>query len=350
MPTKIKNLLLLSIFILFSTVNSQSESKLRQQRLEDVENWFYYLAFNIPQKDYQAMINSDYDMIVIEPVFTEKNNQDFNIEKFVSSLHDKKDRIVLAYIDIGQAEEWRSYWQPNWRLGNPEWIVSTDPDGWGGNYPLAFWNKDWQEIFLNQKSGYLQQMIDAGFDGFYLDWIEAFSEEAVIAQAIKDDVDAREEMIDWVGTIADWARANSPTQIIIAQNASELADSYRYRQIIDAIAQEQIWFDGSSDNNPPGDCPLPKTEKDIDSQEYFDSLTTKCRRIYSEFPESTLHTSSQEYIENLTYAQAHGITIFTVDYATEKENIEAAFKNSLELGFKPFVSNRLLNSFITLDR
>ncbi|HIP23047.1 MAG TPA: hypothetical protein EYG79_05560, partial [Rhodobacteraceae bacterium] len=87
--------------------------------------------------------DSDYNMVVIEPIYTEAENTGFPIEATLARLH-QKPRIVLAYIDIGQAEEWRTYWQPNWRIGAPSWIVANDPDGWEGNYPVAYWHPAWK--------------------------------------------------------------------------------------------------------------------------------------------------------------------------------------------------------------
>lgn len=342
-----KTVLFLILLSLCQILLAQTPREQRLSSLEEVDTWFYYLGFDLPEKDYRAMLRSDYDMMVLEPVFTENNNLDFPIAKFVTSLHDsKEDRLIIAYIDIGQAEEWRSYWQSDWGLGNPEWIVSADPDGWEGNFPVAYWHDEWQAIFLDPKNGYLQKLIDAGFDGIYLDWVEAYSDEAVIAKAAIDGVDAVEEMIYWVKNLGDYVRAQSPEFIIIAQNAAELIDNKEYFEIIDAIAQEQTWFDGSSDNDPAGDCPLPATDADVNSVKYMFSLSSECKRVYIAYPESTLHVSSSSILFYLEEARAQGLPIFTVDYVLLEDNINEVFSNSRELGFTPFTSNRLLNMFI----
>ncbi|HHO56058.1 MAG TPA: hypothetical protein ENK21_06685 [Trueperaceae bacterium] len=344
-------LILLAIILLLSSCSSsfpklKPSRELRSDKIEEVDNWFYYLGFDDLEKNYKAILASDYDLVVIEPVFTEKNNLDYDISKFVNALHNKKDRLVVAYIDIGQAEEWRSYWQADWVLGNPEWIVATDPDGWEGNYPVAYWYKDWQDIFLNPKTGYLQKLLDAGFDGVYLDWIEAYSDNFVLTKAKTDGVNTVEEMINWVEKLGRYARAQRPEFLVIAQNAAELTTNDDYLEVIDALAQEQIWFDGGSDNNPPGDCPLPNTATEIDSQNYFNSLSPACQRVYTMYPESTLHVSSSEYLVELVQARANGLPIFTVDYALNEDNIKQVYKNSKDLGFIPFASNRLLNIFV----
>jgi cysteinyl-tRNA synthetase len=264
----------------------------------------------------------------------------------VTRLHEAgHPKLVIAYIDIGQAEEYRTYWQEGWKIGDPEWIVGEDPDGWEGNYPVAFWYDEWQEIWLGE-DGLLQQVLDAGFDGVYLDWIEAYSDENVIAIAEQDDVDPVEEMIWWVQSISDFVKSQCDECVVIAQNAAELAEYDDYLDAIDGIAQEQVWFDGGADNDPPGDCPLPRTYAEVDTEAYRDSLSEPCRRYFDSDPESTLHVSSEEYLYYLTLAQRKGIPIFTVDYALGPENVSWVYETSRTLGFVPFVSDRVLDRYV----
>jgi cysteinyl-tRNA synthetase len=318
----------------------------RQELLDQVETWFYYLSFDPEEDTFRQVTQSTYDLIVIEPIFTEEQNTDFDMAAVVQNLHGSNEsKLVLAYIDIGQAEEWRTYWEPDWEIGDPDWIVADDPDGWEGNFPVAYWRDEWQDIWL-EDDGYLQRLIDSGFDGVYLDWVEAYSDENVLTAAADDDVDAREEMVDWVGDIADFGREQDEDFIVIAQNAAELAEDSDYVEIIDAIAQEQVWFDGAADNDPPGDCPLPRTEAEVDSEEYEESLGESCRDTYDQFPESTLHVSSEAYINDLVAARDQGLTIFTIDYALDPDNIAWIYQKSRGLGFIPFVSERELGTYM----
>jgi cysteinyl-tRNA synthetase len=194
--------------------------------------------------------------------------------------------------------------------------------------------------------GYLQGILDVGFDGVYLDWVEAYSDENVISLAEQDGVDPVEEMIWFVGDIAEFLRAQNSNSIVVSQNAAELAEFPDFVDAIDAIAQEQVWFDGGADNNPPGDCPLPSTDSQIDTFDYRQSLSPGCLQTYEDYPESTLHVSSEEYINSLLDAQAAGLTIFTVDYALEPVNIAWVYETSRDLGFIPFVSNRGLDQYV----
>jgi len=315
-------------------------------RLADVSHWFYMISVNLEPEMVEQIAASEYDMVVLDFIPFEANNTDYPMAEVVERLHNAPHpKLVIAYIDIGQAEEFRTYWQPGWGIGNPEWIVGGDPDGWEGNYPVAYWYEEWRQIWLDP-DGLLQAILDAGFDGIYLDWVEAYSDENVVAFAKSDGADARQEMIWWVGDLAEFTRAQRPDFIIIGQNAAELAASDEYIDIIDAIAQEQVWFDGAADNNPPGDCPLPRTKAEVETEAYVDSLFEPCRAMYEEFPESTLHVSSEEYLRDLTLAQSKGLIIFTVDYALEPENVSWVYETSRGLGFVPFVGNRTLDQYV----
>jgi cysteinyl-tRNA synthetase len=317
-----------------------------QSPLQDVETWLYYIDVNLSDDALRKIIDSTYDMVVIDYITSEQYNSDYPLKEAIKQMHSAQhSKLVMAYIDVGQVEDFRTYWEPGWRIGDPEWIIALDPDGWEGNYPAAYWWDEYRNLWLGEE-GYLQGIIDAGFDGVYLDWIEAYSDENVVAFARGEGVDPLQEMIWWVGDIAKYTRAQDPNFVVIAQNAAELARFDEYIGIIDAIAQEQVWFDGAADNNPPGDCPLPATEDDVDSEAYYESLSPGCQRQYDEFPESTLHMSSEEYLNDLKIAQDKGLKIFTVDYATDPVNIEAVYRNARMLGFVPFVSNRALDQYV----
>jgi cysteinyl-tRNA synthetase len=314
--------------------------------LIDVRHWLYLIDVNLELDTITLIENSAYDMVVLDFISSESNNTDYPMAEVVSRLHKAPHpKLVLAYIDIGQAESYRTYWKPGWKIGSPDWIAGADPDGWAENFPVAYWRNEWQSIWLGS-GGYLQSIMDAGFDGVYLDWVEAYSDDNVVALAQRDGVNARQEMIRWVGNIAGFTRARKPGFIVIAQNAAELAQSDEYVAKIDAISQEQVWFDGGADDDPPGDCPLPRTEADVDTDAYYQSLSPVCQNQYDEYPDSTLHVSSEMYIHDLKLAQSKGLIIFTVDYALNPKNIAWVYQTSRALRFVPFVGSRALDQYV----
>jgi cysteinyl-tRNA synthetase len=314
--------------------------------LDDVSQWLYILDVDLEPDTVDQIAASDHDMVVLDFIPSEENNTDYPMAEVVEQLHNAPHpKLVIAYIDIGQAEEFRTYWEEGWGIGDPEWIVGEDPDGWVGNFPVAFWYDEYREIWLGE-SGILQQILDCGFDGVYLDWVEAYSDVSVMDIAQGDEVDPVQEIIWWVWDISDFIKGRCDECLVIAQNASELAEYDEYLEAIDAIAQEQVWFDGGADNDPPGDCPLPRTDAEVDTDAYRDSLSEVCRNYLDSEPDSPLHVSSEEYLHYLTLAQDKGMLIFTVDYALEPANVAWVYETSRELGFVPFVGNRTLDRYL----
>ena len=82
-------------------------------------------------------------------------------------------RLLIAYMSIGEAEDYRDYWQPGWAPGNPSWLTAQNPD-WAGNYKVQYWDAQWQALIFGSPTAYLDRILAAGFDGVYLDIIDAF--------------------------------------------------------------------------------------------------------------------------------------------------------------------------------
>jgi cysteinyl-tRNA synthetase len=97
----------------------------------------------------------------------------------------------------------------------------------------------------------VEESLKAGFDGIYMDWVEAFSDVNVVAKANADGIDPATAMFDFIKNIRNYARQGSSNAnadyLVIAQNASDLYEKNpeRYREVIDGIALEGIWYDGT---------------------------------------------------------------------------------------------------------
>ena len=152
-------------------VNSSNITSLAQAK-----NFLYLInpsVFTSKNEFLNAVKNTDYDLILID-LFLEDSGS--LTGSHVSSLKMKKNgasRLVIAYMSIGEAEDYRYYWQSGWKTGSPEWLLEENPN-WDGNYKVRYWDENWQKIIYGKNSSYLQKIIDAGFDGVYLDIIDAF--------------------------------------------------------------------------------------------------------------------------------------------------------------------------------
>lgn len=82
-------------------------------------------------------------------------------------------RLVISYINIGSAEKFRYYWGKNWGLHHPSWL-KRKYDGYDDEFWVKFWKKEWQQIIYSNNNSYMKKIINAGFDGAYLDNVEAY--------------------------------------------------------------------------------------------------------------------------------------------------------------------------------
>jgi cysteinyl-tRNA synthetase len=82
-------------------------------------------------------------------------------------------RLVICYMSIGEAEDYRYYWNSAWQNNKPSWLEAENRD-WPGNYKVKYWDSAWQEIIFGNNDSYLNKILNTHFDGVYLDIIDAF--------------------------------------------------------------------------------------------------------------------------------------------------------------------------------
>jgi cysteinyl-tRNA synthetase len=143
--------------------------------LSDAKNFLYLInseKYSSKQAFIAAVAATDYDVVLIDYAFDENPYTTDEINSMKLKNNGGK-RLVISYMSIGEAETYRYYWQSKWKPGSPEWLDKENPD-WAGNYKVKYWNADWQSIIYGNDSSYLKKILDAGFDGVYLDIIDAF--------------------------------------------------------------------------------------------------------------------------------------------------------------------------------
>ncbi len=147
-------------------------------QLQDAQNFLYLISpddkYPSPQIFIEAVRKTNYDLIIIDAFFNKTLFNQAQIQRLKQKANGAK-RLVIAYMSIGEAENYRYYWQSHWRVGQPSFIVKENPQ-WRGNYTVKYWQKTWQNMIFGNHSSYLKKILDTGFDGVYLDKIDAFEQ------------------------------------------------------------------------------------------------------------------------------------------------------------------------------
>ncbi len=296
-----------------------------------VKSFMYQLQNIENDADVEKLAASHYDMLVVEPVGINKDHPDFDMKKLVARLRaGKPDRLVIAYLDACQAESYRSYWGNDWRAptktakGTPDFILAADPDGWVDNYNVAFWDARWQLIMVTGKDSLVHRLMRAGFDGVYIDWVDAWSEDGVVAEAKRQKVDAAREMVKFLALIRKEARSINPNAIVIQQNAITLIDAEpRLAEAIDAVGVEDTWFGGKPNAKWSSKAGGDRPNKDRGEMSTENRLT--------------------QYKKYL----ALGKPVFTIDYCLSEKNAQRVYAEAGRNGLVPLVTRISLEHMTT---
>ncbi|MCX4026825.1 endo alpha-1,4 polygalactosaminidase [Endozoicomonas sp. SM1973] len=229
----------------------------KKMTLNEAKYWVYKIQ-HISKKEHE-LVNSLFDVYVLEVTTTEQGMEDYDISGLVQRIkqHNIKKRgvepLVLAYIDIAQAEQWRWYHKTSADKNMINRLsVGDDPNGWEDITVVKFWEKAWEDIAIYGYKGrsHVQETLKHSFDGIYMDWVEAFSDDRIV-NIVGNKSASASRMFQFIEKIRNYARSpatpnHNPNYLIVAQNASDLyeEDRSRYLGVMDAIAVEAIWYDG----------------------------------------------------------------------------------------------------------
>ena len=314
----------------------------RHELLADIKSWGYQLQ----KLDAGQAARSSHDLLVIDEAF-EGPDRAARRGEMLRALKRKPDgqrRLVLAYLSIGEAEDYRTYWERSWvapklartatpspdfstvgpaaasprpvgverahaeRLrplqvptaAAPAWLGEENPV-WRGNFRMRYWEASWQALMLGRETAALERIAGAGFDGVDLDRAAAFQGWT------KERPEAKADMEALIQRIATRGRELSPGFIVVMQNAEELLSSSRVRGALDGVAKEDLLFGIDGDG-------LPNSERDFTA---------------------SLH--------QLKKAQRQGLPVLVVEYLADARTIADARQKLEANGFVPNFAARALD-------
>ena len=267
--------------------------------LGSVKSW----AFQLQNVDPVEIKLSPYDLVVIDYGFDRRNATAFprEVVDMMRTKPDGRRRFIFAYLSIGEAESYRYYWQDSWLTNRPEWLEPENKD-WPGNYLVQYWNPGWQALIFGNPNAYLDRILDAGFDGIYLDGVDKFE------QWMRRRRFAATDMVDFIRAIAAYARAQRGDFKIIPQNGDGLLGSKPFLDTIDGFAREDL--------------------------------------LYSERERGARNApaSIAELVKRLKPLVALGKPVFAIEYTANRERAAAMLREIRDLGYVGYIANRDLKT------
>lgn len=227
------------------------EAEFGRRPLLKAQSWYYRLDRTIP--DEIARVPAD--LVVMD--HASNGGRDAlpaaEVDKVRRGPDGKGNRIVISYISIGEAEEYRYYWKPEWtnqtdKAKMPGWHKAANC-AWPGAHAIRFWHPEWKKLIYGGPDSFIGRIVKAGFDGVYLDRVDIY-------EMFKDELANPEaEMITFVTELAASARAMKPGFMVIAQNAEDLLRFRRYRRVINGLGKEDLLHgaDGTGVRNKKDD-------------------------------------------------------------------------------------------------
>ncbi|MCX8202254.1 MAG: endo alpha-1,4 polygalactosaminidase [Candidatus Micrarchaeota archaeon] len=269
----------------------------------EVDRWksIASFAYQLQNINLDEIRNSNYDLVVIDySPGSDFNN--FTRDEILLAKNGGK-KLIFAYLSIGEAENYRWYWNQQWDLNNdgipddsPSWLENSNPD-WIGNYKVRYWEQGWQSILYGSESSYLDKILAAGFDGVVLDTVDSYMywEE-------KEVKDAGEKMVELVSRISKYSKEKNKDFKIIANGGLELSTYPVYLNSIDGVLRESVWY-------------IENEKQQIEETEYTISL--------------------------LDAIKQNGKKVFIIEYNIEKENEIKSLAS--EKGYLSYVTTKNLD-------
>ena len=119
-----------------------------------------------------ALQRSNYDLLIIDAFYHGELLTAEDIARLKVKPNGKR-RLVYSYLSTGEAEDYRYYWNPEYKKNPPAWLEEAN-ENWEGNYKVEYWHPEWKAILFQGKDSYLNKLLACGYDGAFLDVIDSF--------------------------------------------------------------------------------------------------------------------------------------------------------------------------------
>ena len=146
---------------------------------------------------------------------------------------------VLSYFTIGSIEKYRPEYSRVPELKLNRW------NDWPDEYFVRYWSEQWWNEVVRPR---LDQALNAGFDGAYLDVPNAYEEIdlSLVPAETRDTLGAK--MAQLIVRASAYAKARRAGFQIVPQNSPELQRFPGYTRAIDGLGVEELFYLATDEN------------------------------------------------------------------------------------------------------
>lgn len=200
-----KNFSLLPLLITFLTVSLAGISHAENGNLR----WLVYYGDKLKESDLK-----DVQLAIVEA------------GHFTPGEHSGLSTKFFGYISVGEAEEYRSYWN---QAKKSQSLVERNPL-WKGSHLVDIRVKEWQDILMNQV---IPKIVGQGYQGIFLDTIDTAIE--LEERDPKKFSGSREAMIQFIREI----KKKYPSLLILPNNGLEILP--RIGDVVYGVVVEDLY-------------------------------------------------------------------------------------------------------------
>lgn len=209
-------------------------------KLFESENPLDSWAYQLQNADPHEIVSTNFDIIVMD--YSRDGTDSGAYTSSDIELIKVAGKIPIAYLSIGEAENYRFYWEDSWDTLPPEWLGPENPN-WPGNYAVRYWDSAWQHIIFT----YIDKILAQGFRGLYLDKVDEFefwsSEDSIMTER-----DAAIRMINFIVSIVNYCKSREGADFyIIPQNGENLIYHDNTGELLREVSGwgvEDLFYDG----------------------------------------------------------------------------------------------------------
>ena len=267
--------------------------------LDGVNSWLYHLG-DVDAAEAARIGAHSAGLVVIDYAHESGSGSVAHTPAELELMRGGNDKLIVSYLSIGEAEDYRPYWQNSWNTNPPDFLSASNPE-WPDNFKVKFWDPQWQAIIFD----YVDDIVASGFNGVYMDIIDAYQYWEEIDPV--PGMDYAQEMADFVAAIRAHAEqrlaeiGDTRDFVIMGQNGEELLDNPTYLNALDGVGKEDFRFyypNGSEGSFKP-------------------------------VPDGW-YTGTQPYLE---LAEAAGVQVFVVEYMTQARQSQYAGMLAAEMQY-----------------